>query len=154
MSRAYSQGKRQREDNQKKSNEDKARRRAEKRERGPGVVPIVNGTLGMEASPSVEDIMASLQRGAGGERSAAPLPSRLFVGGLSDDVTESDLMSAFGAFGVVADCIVMRDRDSRAPRGFGFVTMADRRAATKAVRDLSGFELDGRNIRIDIATER
>src|SRR4051812_30660950 len=116
MTRAFTQGKREREDSQKRRHQDKARKRAEKRDNGPGIVPIVDGTLGMEPSPSVEDIMASMQRGAGGERSAAPLPSRLFVGGLSDDVMEADLMSAFGAFGVVADCIVMRDRDSRAPR--------------------------------------
>jgi hypothetical protein len=154
MSRAYSQGKRQREDNQARRHEDKARRRAEKREKGPGSVPIVNGTLAMEASPSVEDIMASLQRGAGGERSAPPLPSRLFVGGLSDEVTESDLTGVFGAFGVVADCIVMRDRDSRAPRGFGFVTMADRKDAPRALEALHGSELKGRRLAVNVATDR
>ena len=48
----------------------------------------------------------------------------------------------------------MTDRDTGDSRGFGFVTMADRRAATKAVKQLSGFEVDGRPLRIDMATSR
>jgi hypothetical protein len=154
MSRAYSQGKRQREDDQTRKRQDKERRRMDKRGSGPGEVPIVNGTLGMEPSPSVEDIMRGMERGAGGERSAAALPSRLFVGGLSDEVSEGDLSSAFGQFGTIADCIVMRDRDSRAPRGFGFVTMADRRDAPRAMAALHGSDLKGRTLVVNVATER
>jgi RNA recognition motif. (a.k.a. RRM, RBD, or RNP domain) len=153
MSRGYGQGKRQREDEQSRKRQDKERRRMEKRETGPRSVPI-EGLTQIEASPSVEDIMRSLERGAGTERSAAALPSRLFVGGLSDDVTEQVLAGAFGQFGPVADCIVMRDRDSRMPRGFGFVTMADRKDAPRAIAALHGSELLGRTLVVNVATDR
>jgi RNA recognition motif-containing protein len=154
MTRGYNQGKRQREDDQNRRRQDKERRRAEKRDAGPGVVPIENGAMGAEASPSLEDIMRSLERGGGPDRSAAALPSRLFVGGLGDEVTEADLKTAFGQFGAVADCIVMRDRDSRAPRGFGFVTMADRKDAPRAIAGLHGSDLRGRSLVVNEATDR
>jgi hypothetical protein len=153
MNWGMGQGKRQREDDKLRKRQDKERRRMEKREMGPRAVPIVEGPA-QEASPSVEDIMRSMERGAGGERSAAPLPTRLFVGGLGDEVVEADLKNAFGEFGTVADCIVMRDRDSRAPRGFGFVTMADRKDAPRAIEALHGSELKGRRIAVNVATDR
>ena len=37
---------------------------------------------------------------------------------------------------------------------FGFVTYGDADSASKAVEGLNGSELDGRTIRVDIATER
>ena len=40
------------------------------------------------------------------------------------------------------------------PRGFGFVTMADRRDATKAIEEMDGSELDGRSLVVNVATER
>src|SRR5262245_3047101 len=129
-------GKRQREDELVRRRQEKERRRMEKRDAGPREVPIVSGPASggmVDDSPSVEEIMRGLERGGGGERSAAALPARLFVGGLSDEVSDSDLRAAFGKFGEVADCIVMRDRDSRMSRGFGFVTMADRRDAARAI---------------------
>jgi RNA recognition motif-containing protein len=48
----------------------------------------------------------------------------------------------------------MVDRDTRAPRGFGFVTMGDRRDAQKAIEALHGAEIKGRNIVVNVATER
>jgi RNA recognition motif-containing protein len=156
VNRGYGQGKRQREDEQSRRRHDKERRRLEKRETGPREVPIEHGptVLQREESPSVEEIMRSLERGAGGERSAAAIPARLFVAGLSDDVTENDLAEMFGQLGPVADCIVMRDRESRAPRGFGFVTMADRRDAQRAITSLHGAELKGRTLVVNVATDR
>lgn len=154
MARGYNQGKRQREDELLRRRQDKERRRLERRESGPREVPIVENPLVNEESPSLEDIMRSLERGGGVDRSAAALPARLFVGGLSDEVTEADLRAAFGEFGPVADCVVMRDRDTRAPRGFGFVTMADRRDAPRAIAGLHGTELMGRHLVVNVATER
>ena len=81
-------------------------------------------------------------------------PCRLFVGGLSWDTTAADLRKLFGEVGEVVDAVIVTDRGTGESRGFGFVTMADRKIATKAMRELGGQEIDGRSIRIDIATER
>ncbi|UJR85631.1 RNA recognition motif domain-containing protein [Sandaracinus amylolyticus] len=155
MNRGYGQGKRQREDEKARKQKEKDRRRMERREMGPGEIPVQSAAELQEASPSIEDIMRSLERGGGGEdRSASSVPARLFVGGLSDEVTEDDLAQAFGQFGRIADCIVMRDRDSRQPRGFGFVTMADRKDAPRAIAGLDGTDLKGRTLVVNVATER
>ncbi|MCA9720252.1 MAG: RNA-binding protein, partial [Myxococcales bacterium] len=39
-------------------------------------------------------------------------------------------------------------------RGFGFVTMASQGEAKKALEELDGRELDGREIAVNVATER
>jgi hypothetical protein len=147
-------GKRDRQLEQREKREDKERKRSAKRAAGPRDVPIVGAPQHSEAAPSVDEIMRRLERGGVAERSAAALPSRLFVGGLSDDVGEGELRQAFGQHGEVADCIIMRDRDTRASRGFGFVTMADRRDAPRAIAALNGRDMMGRSLVVNVATER
>jgi hypothetical protein len=147
-------GKRDREDDQRRKRLEKERKRSERRGAGPREVAIVSAPQHIDASPSVEDIMRSLERGAGGDRSAAALPARLFVGGLGEDVGENELRAVFGQFGAVADCIVMRDRETRASRGFGFITMADRRDAPRAIAAMHGSDAMGRSLVVNAATER
>jgi hypothetical protein len=147
-------GKRDREDEQRRKRLEKERKRSARRQAGPREVPIVGAADHGDSTPSVEDIMRGLERGGSGDRSAAALPARLFVGGLSYEVSENELRSAFGQFGVVADCIIMRDRDTRASRGFGFVTMADRRDAPRALAALHGSDQLGRSLVVNVATDR
>lgn len=154
MNRGYGQDKRQRETERARKNEDKQRRRLEKRDMGPGEIPVETASLANEASPSIEELMAGLSRGPGQERAAATIPARLFVGGLSDEVGDEDLRRAFGTIGPVADAIVMRNRETGGSRGFGFVTMQDRRDANKAITDLHGADLMGRSLVVNIATSR
>src|SRR5689334_21969639 len=84
-------GKRDRQDEQRLKRQDKELRRTAKRSAGPRELPIVGAPQHADAAPSVEDIMSMLQRGGVPDRSAAVLPSRLFVGGLSEEVGESEL---------------------------------------------------------------
>jgi len=46
------------------------------------------------------------------------------------------------------------DRDSGRPRGFAFVEFADSGAATAAIEKFDGYELGGRNLRVNQAEER
>jgi RNA recognition motif-containing protein len=46
----------------------------------------------------------------------------------------------------------MRDRDTRASRGFGFVTMADRRDAPRAIAAMHGSDSMGRTMVVNVAT--
>ena len=153
MSRGnYSMGKRQRDNEKARKKRRKAERRAQKREIGTSEVPVsmpdeVTGDL----IAAERDIKA---KRAAAEAGARSIPSRLFVGGLSWDTNADDLRAAFEKIGSVADAAVVMDRDTGKSRGFGFVTMADRKDASKAIDEMDGAELDGRSIVVNVATER
>src|SRR5688572_16382653 len=57
----------------------------------------------------------------------------IFVGNLSRDVTEEDLLNAFAAYGRVQRASVLRDKSSGEPRGFGFVEMESKAEAQAAI---------------------
>jgi RNA recognition motif-containing protein len=80
--------------------------------------------------------------------------TKLYVGNLSYDTTESDLRSAFEATGgTVTEAAVVMDRDTGRPRGFGFVTMASAEDM-KGALSLDGSVLQGRTIKVNEAEDR
>lgn len=82
------------------------------------------------------------------------MTDKLFVGGLSWDTNDESLANAFAQFGQVKEAKVILDRETGRSRGFGFVTMSDSDAAQAAMKELDGSSLDGRNIRVNEATDR
>jgi RNA recognition motif-containing protein len=79
---------------------------------------------------------------------------KLFVGNLSFNTTENDLQDAFAAHGTVMEANLMVDRMSGRPRGFGFVTMSTPEEAQKAIEEMNGKSLDGRELTVNIAKPR
>ena len=49
---------------------------------------------------------------------------KLFIGGLNYSTTDDALKEYFSGFGELVDCVVMKFRDTKRSRGFGFVTYA------------------------------
>jgi len=80
--------------------------------------------------------------------------AKVFVGNLSWNTNNDSLRSRFSEFGQVTDCIVMTDRESGRSRGFGFVTFSSPEEAEAAVAALNDQDLDGRNVRVNMANER
>lgn len=147
--------KRARENKRAKKKREKEARRWERRERGSREVTSMTAEEYVGNLRSIDDVMAELEGGGpSGGRSAAPVPTKLFVGGLSYDTNNASLRAAFEKFGEVSEAVVITDRDSGRSRGFGFVTMADRKDAPRAIKTLDGSELDGRHIVVNVATER
>ena len=79
---------------------------------------------------------------------------KLFVGNLAFATTSQDLESLFAVAGTVESATVVSDRDSGRSRGFGFVEMSSGSEATKAIQELNGREVGGRQINVDEAKER
>ncbi|MDD9994310.1 MAG: RNA-binding protein, partial [Dehalococcoidia bacterium] len=69
-------------------------------------------------------------------------------------VTDDDLRGAFSAYGEVASADVIMDRYTGQSRGFGFVEMRDNESAQKAIRELDGREIKGRQVKVNEARPR
>jgi RNA recognition motif-containing protein len=77
--------------------------------------------------------------------------SKLYVGNLSFQTTDSDLRAAFAAFGSVTDVYIANDRMTGRPRGFAFVTMSTDDEAKLAAEKMNGTELGGRQLNVNEA---
>ncbi|XP_020874692.1 glycine-rich RNA-binding protein 2, mitochondrial isoform X2 [Arabidopsis lyrata subsp. lyrata] len=82
------------------------------------------------------------------------MSTKLFVGGLSWGTDDQSLRDAFAHFGEVVDAKVIVDRETGRSRGFGFVNFNDEGAASAAISEMDGKDLNGRNIRVNVANER
>jgi RNA recognition motif-containing protein len=80
--------------------------------------------------------------------------TNLFVGNLSFQTTNESLRAAFEPFGEVTSANVITDRDTGRSRGFGFVEMSSSDAASNAIEELDGSEIDGRRINVNVARPR
>src|SRR3954470_10283249 len=80
--------------------------------------------------------------------------NRLYVGNLSFQTNAETIRSAFQAMGEVTDVHAVTDRETGQPRGFAFVTMGSAQEAAKAIAEMNGAMLDGRNLRVNEAEER
>jgi len=78
----------------------------------------------------------------------------IYVGNLSYDCTESDLRTAFSAYGEVNDVRLITDRDTGRSKGFGFVEMPDAGEATAAINGLNGKDFMGRAAKVNEARPR
>ena len=72
----------------------------------------------------------------------------LYVGGLSDTISDSQLRDLFGTYGLVARAHVVRHKHSGKSAGYGFVEMGSGEQALEAVVALEGTELNGNCLRL------
>ena len=82
------------------------------------------------------------------------MSTKLYVGNLSFDVTESDLRDMLSQHGPVNEINVIMDKMTGRPRGFAFVTMNTQEAANAAVLALNGKEWKGRALTVNEARPR
>ncbi|VFQ89425.1 unnamed protein product [Cuscuta campestris] len=52
-------------------------------------------------------------------------PGKIFIGGLAKDTTLDQFVKYFGKYGEITDSVIMKERNTGRPRGFGFITYAN-----------------------------
>lgn len=80
--------------------------------------------------------------------------AKVFVRGLSWNLSEEDLAVEFGGFGTVTLTKIVCDPNTHRSRGFGFVGFESKEVAEKAVAEMNGKEIQGRRITVEIAKPR
>ncbi len=78
----------------------------------------------------------------------------IYVGNLSYETTENDLRDAFGEFGAVSKVNVIMDKMTGKSKGFAFVEMENDTEGQKAVDELNDADLNGRNLKVNLARPR
>jgi len=80
--------------------------------------------------------------------------SKLFIGNIDWNVTDQELQELFAQYGEVTEAVIIKDRDTGRPKGFGFVTFAEAANADTARTELDGYELGGRPLAVNEARPR
>ena len=76
------------------------------------------------------------------------MAKKLYVGNLPWSVAEKDLKKLFESYGEVTEAVVITEKFSGRSKGFGFVTFADDEAADKAISEMNGKDVSGREIKV------
>ena len=77
--------------------------------------------------------------------------TKLYVGNLPYETTESDLQTLFESAGQVSTISIVRDRATGQARGFAFVEMSDAEGAQRAINELDKHQYGGRNLTVNEA---
>ena len=78
----------------------------------------------------------------------------IYVGNLSNEVTEEDLKQAFETFGEVESVKIIKDKYTDRSKGFGFVEMPSKAEGQSAIDDINGKELKGKALNVNAARPR
>ena len=73
---------------------------------------------------------------------------KLFIGNLSHEATEAEILALFEEFQPITDFHRPVHRETGLPRRFAFVTLADRDVGQSAIAKLNGLEFAGRRIEV------
>lgn len=78
----------------------------------------------------------------------------IYVGNVSYNSSEEDLGNLFAEYGTVNSVKIIINKHTGRSKGFGFVEMANDEDGQRAVENLNGYDLNGRNLRVDKAKDR
>ena len=76
---------------------------------------------------------------------------KLYVGNLPYSVNQQTLQDTFSKCGTVESGNVIMNRDTGQSKGFGFVEMSSSGEAQKAIQEINGSTIDGREVKVNEA---
>lgn len=96
--------------------------------------------------------LMSVRAPSSGTRSSGGAPAsrggsvEIYVGNLAYSVTNRDLEKKFKEYGDVVDVRIIVNKLTGKSKGYAFVSMADKRAASEAVKAINGAQFKGRAV--------
>ncbi len=78
----------------------------------------------------------------------------IYLGNLPYNIKEDEILEIFEEYGEVSSAKIITDKFSGRSKGFGFVEMPNDDDANKAIEELNGAEIKGRNITVNQAREK
>jgi cold-inducible RNA-binding protein len=79
------------------------------------------------------------------------MSKKIYVGNFPFTTSEDDIKKLFAEYGELGEVIIIKDKFSGRSKGFGFVTVNDDAQAEKAIADLNGKDVGGRELRVNEA---
>lgn len=79
---------------------------------------------------------------------------KLFVKNIDRDVNEAQLEGLFAKYGEVESTKIIYDTITWQSKGFAFLEMPNKKEALKAIEELNGFAVNGRELIVQEATDK
>lgn len=113
-----------------------------------------NAPLSTPQAPQISHhfSMAGSHPGVGGLAKGHNDSEKIFVGGLSHSTTLDMLMHYFSRYGTITDAVVMMDKVTGKPRGFGFVVFESIDMVERVLAENGKHRLDGKWVDVKRAT--
>lgn len=83
-----------------------------------------------------------------------PDVTTIYVGNLKYNKTEKQVQELFGRFGSVKYSKIVLDPKTGKGKGIAFVQMPNKKHAREAIEKLNGTQIDGRTLKVSVASER
>lgn len=77
--------------------------------------------------------------------------NKVYVGNLPYSADDDKLKELFSQYGNVVEAVVIKDKYSGRSKGFGFIEFASEESAQKAVSEMNGKEVEGRELKVNEA---
>ncbi len=78
----------------------------------------------------------------------------LYISGLRYDKDEEGIMRFFKPFGYVESVEIVKDKNTKLPKGIAFVKMKRESEGLKAIKGLNGKQIEGRTVKVSVAKIR
>jgi len=79
------------------------------------------------------------------------MTTKIYVGNLPFSVKSEELKEIFASYGEITEAVVISDKYSGRSKGFGFVTFAEEASVAKAVEEMNGKDVQGRELKVNEA---
>ena len=78
----------------------------------------------------------------------------IYIGNIPYSLKEADIVQLFAEFGSVMSVKIISDKFTHRSKGYGFVEMKNETEGEKAIENLNGKDVLGRNLKVSRANPR